>query len=90
MNLAIFRTINPANLMLAMVFTLLALSSGGAFAQSAEDAYRLGSGDELKITVYNQPDLSGNFVVAGEGTISMPLIGDIAALDLTKIFPISS
>ena len=47
--------------------------------QNAVDAYRLGAGDELRITVFNQQDLSGTFVIGGDGTISMPLIGQVKA-----------
>ena len=37
--------------------------------------YKLGSGDEIKVTVYGEPDLSGPFVVDGQGSISMSLVG---------------
>ncbi len=45
--------------------------------------YRLGSGDEIKVTVYGEPDLSGNFVVDGEGEIAMSLIGQAPIGNLT-------
>ncbi|MDP1665726.1 MAG: polysaccharide biosynthesis/export family protein [Methylobacter sp.] len=45
--------------------------------------YRLGSGDLLKITVFNQEDLSGEYTINGAGQISLPLIGDVNAKDLT-------
>jgi protein involved in polysaccharide export with SLBB domain len=41
--------------------------------------YRLGSGDRLRVTVFNEDDLSGEYQVTGSGSISMPLIGDIPA-----------
>jgi protein involved in polysaccharide export with SLBB domain len=47
------------------------------------DDYRLDSGDALKITVYNEPTLSGPFMVDGQGDISMPLIGEVTAKNLT-------
>ena len=37
----------------------------------------LGSGDELQITVLDQPDLGGTYTVDEAGTISMPLIGSV-------------
>lgn len=41
--------------------------------------YRTGAGDKLRITVFGHEDLSGEFQVDGSGTISLPLIGDVAA-----------
>jgi polysaccharide export outer membrane protein len=47
-------------------------------ASSAEEAnYILGSGDVLKITVYNNPDLSLETRVTEAGLISFPLVGEI-------------
>lgn len=45
--------------------------------------YRLDSGDQLRITVFGEPELSGNFIVDGQGVISMSLIGEVTAKDLT-------
>ena len=45
--------------------------------------YKLGGGDELRVTVFGEPELSGEYVLDGTGTISLPLIGQISALDLT-------
>jgi len=45
--------------------------------------YKLTSGDKIKISVFNQPDLSGEFQLDGEGQISMPLIGRVGAAGLT-------
>lgn len=46
-------------------------------------AYTLGNGDQLRITVFGQPDLSGQFEVDGAGAISLPLIGQMHAEGLT-------
>ncbi|MFI3189968.1 polysaccharide biosynthesis protein [Crenothrix sp. D3] len=48
-----------------------------------EIAYHLGSGDKLKITVFNQEDMNGEYTVDGAGNVSLPLIGTIAAKNLT-------
>ncbi len=45
--------------------------------------YKLGSGDEIKVTVFGEPDLSGPFVVDGQGTISMSLIGQVEVANLS-------
>ncbi len=46
-------------------------------------AYRLDSGDKLRINVFGQQDLSNTFAVDGRGHIAMPLIGDVPAQGLT-------
>jgi protein involved in polysaccharide export with SLBB domain len=46
-------------------------------------AYHLGSGDKVRIIVYSEPTLSGEYSVSGSGTISFPLIGDVPASDRT-------
>lgn len=48
-----------------------------------EDNYRIGPMDTLGITVFQVPDLSGDREVDLAGRISMPLIGDVRAIDLT-------
>lgn len=50
---------------------------------SLAPAYRLGSGDQLRIIVFGEENLSGEFYVDGAGTVSMPLIGQIDAAGKT-------
>ncbi len=38
--------------------------------------YQLGPGDRLRINVFGEPDLTGEFVVSANGMVSYPLIGD--------------
>jgi protein involved in polysaccharide export with SLBB domain len=45
--------------------------------------YKLGAGDEVKVTVFDEAGLSNTFVVDGQGTISMSLIGQIEVVNLT-------
>jgi polysaccharide export outer membrane protein len=45
--------------------------------------YKLGSGDEIKVTVYDEQALSGSFVVDGQGMISMSLVGSVPVANLT-------
>lgn len=44
---------------------------------SADNDYRMGTGDVLRITVYGQPDLTTEARVGESGNISFPLIGDV-------------
>lgn len=43
------------------------------------EAYRLGTGDKLRVTVYGEPDLSGEFEVDSSGDVRLPLIGQVHA-----------
>jgi polysaccharide export outer membrane protein len=45
--------------------------------------YRLGSGDKLRVIVFGEQDLSGEFDVTGAGKVSLPLIGQVQASGLT-------
>lgn len=47
------------------------------------DSYRLGSGDRVRITVFGQPELTGEYAIDGGGQMSYPLIGQIRAGGLT-------
>jgi polysaccharide export outer membrane protein len=57
--------------------------ASSASASGEQAGYRVDSGDKVKITVYNEPTLTGTFVVDGQGVISMPLIGDVVVKKLT-------
>jgi protein involved in polysaccharide export with SLBB domain len=55
---------------------------GATNISSSATSYRLGSGDELKITVFGEPDLSGLYVVDGEGQLTLPLVGQVEVATL--------
>lgn len=47
-------------------------------------AYKIGPFDRVSVTVFKEPDLSfQNLPVDGDGTISLPLIGQVVATDKT-------
>jgi polysaccharide export outer membrane protein len=52
-------------------------------AMVLEDDYKIAPLDTLKVTVFQVPDLSGDFDVDLTGHISLPLIGSVKAVDLT-------
>lgn len=72
-----------------MLVTMAGCSSNKAvLAPAAADAavlaeYKIGVGDALAINVWRNPELSLSVPVRPDGKISMPLIGDILAADLT-------
>jgi polysaccharide export outer membrane protein len=43
------------------------------------NTYRLGSGDQIRVIVYGEDDLGGQFTVDGNGFVSLPLIGQVKA-----------
>ncbi len=45
--------------------------------------YVLDTGDRLRVFVYGQPNLSRAYTVSQDGTVSVPLIGDVNARGLT-------
>jgi polysaccharide export outer membrane protein len=46
--------------------------------------YVLGPGDKLKLTVFGEADLSGDFVIDGAGFIRLPLVGEVRAAGYTS------
>lgn len=66
---------------------VLVLLLAGAAPSAAQEAYVLGSGDRVKITVFGEPELSGEFQIDGQGEVSLPLIGAVRAIgDTTRSF----
>ena len=56
---------------------------GGAPPNSGISGYRLGPHDQLQVTVFRQPDMSGEFTIDGEGFLALPLVGEFKAGGLT-------
>lgn len=50
--------------------------------QAASD-YQLGSGDRLRITVFGEDRMTGEYAVSGIGEVSFPLIGNVPAAGRT-------
>ena len=61
----------------------LALNLAHAQQPSVKEVYKLGSGDKLIISVFNQEELTGEYTINGSGHISMPFIGSIVAKGLS-------
>jgi len=45
--------------------------------------YVLGAGDKLKLTVFDETDLSGDYAIDGSGYVRLPLIGQVRAAGYT-------
>jgi polysaccharide export outer membrane protein len=50
---------------------------------TAEAPYRLGAGDEVRVTVYGLDAATNNYVVGDGGTIAVPLVGPVVATGKT-------
>ncbi len=63
---------------------VVVLSDQSTSAQSVSSAPVLGPGDEVEVTVYGAPDLSGRTRVGTNGNISMPLVGYVHVAGLSS------
>jgi len=45
--------------------------------------YKLGSGDKIRLIIFGEPDLSGEFTISGDGVVALPLIREVKATGLT-------
>jgi len=72
---------------IAGLFVLAGCGGGGeetpappppALSETGEPiGYVLGTGDHVRVTVFGEPDLSGEFQIDATGKISLPLAGDV-------------
>jgi polysaccharide export outer membrane protein len=81
---------NMQAILSVLLLTILAGCSSNKSLQIPESAdsavlaeYKIGVGDALSINVWRNPELSLNVPVRPDGKVSMPLIGDVPAADLT-------
>lgn len=56
-----------------------------ATAAAAIATPRFQGGEKIKITVYNEPSLSGDYDIDPNGVISLPLAGTVRAVGLTQV-----
>lgn len=73
---------------LATLACFLLLAGSPAAAQTASppasaEGYRLGAGDKVRVTIFGEPSLTGEFEVSATGALAFPLIGGVKAQGLT-------
>jgi len=56
---------------------------GEASAPDLGQLYMLDRNDVVQVTVFNQEDLTGEYMIGPDGDVSLPLIGDVKAAGLT-------
>lgn len=70
----------------ALIFTALPLAACGdnaplASAEAAPPLYKLGIGDKIRVTVFGEEELTGEYAIGPDGTLALPLIGNLPASD---------
>ena len=66
-----------------LLIGFLCVLGGSAIASAAEEEYRIGADDVLRIIVWDNKDLEQTVIVRPDGKISFPLAGELQAQDLT-------
>jgi len=49
----------------------------------SDGPYVLGPGDRVRVKVYSDPDMSGEYEINSGGSVALPLVGDVKAAGLT-------
>lgn len=65
-------------LQLLFALALGCLLCGSAANAAAALAYKLGPGDKVHVTVFDEQDLSGDYDVSDQGALALPLIGQVS------------
>lgn len=66
--------------------TLAGCAAGGdlpPLPPTYPDAYGLGTGDTVRVMVFDQKQLTGDYIVGASGMIDIPLLGPVRARSLT-------
>ncbi len=71
------------NLLFMAILTGCAGGAGTYKIAPVENAYTLGIGDKVHVTVYDQQNLTGDYMIEQNGKISFPLIKEIDAAGYT-------
>jgi protein involved in polysaccharide export with SLBB domain len=78
----------PANMPTAPQYPQVATASAYAYYQQGSGRagydYVLGAGDKLRLTVFGETDLSGEFTIDGSGYARLPLVGQVRAAGYTS------
>ncbi len=76
----------PRRLVLPLAILVLLASSLPALSEEkapppapVKGFYKVGAGDILRVVVWKNPDLSGEYLVRPDGIITLPLVGDVLA-----------
>jgi len=73
------------SLFLSLPYSSSAKESKSKPSSKTNSSYKIGAGDVLKIQVWREPRLSGEFVVRPDGKITFPLVNDVTAQGKTPL-----
>ena len=84
----LFRCIAAAGLVAMVAGCVDSRPMGGSVeailaAREAAQTYRLSAGDKVHVAVFNEDNLSGDFVIGPDGRVALPLAGPVQAAGLT-------
>lgn len=82
------RTLAISRIAAALLVLLCGAASAQTVTRTQQDppnAYAIGLGDVLEISVWKNPDLSVTVPVRPDGRISVPLLGDVQAAGMTPL-----
>jgi polysaccharide export outer membrane protein len=82
------RTLAISRIAAALLVLLCGAASAQTATRTAQDppnAYQIGLGDVLEVSVWKNPELSVTVPVRPDGRISVPLLGDVQAAGLTPL-----
>ena len=71
-------------LLLLVVAVLLPLAHPARGAAQAADSAFLRPGDLVRLAVFRQPELSGDFPVSAEGTLQHPLLSEVRVVGVSR------
>lgn len=69
-----------ASIIVLFVFLPTAFASAQQDSERSEPAYTVQPGDKLHISVWNEPDLQKELLVAPDGGIAFPLVGEMTVI----------
>lgn len=88
-----FKTMSGFLRTIFMLLAALAVAAcaGGAMPSVAQSAaladpdaeYRLSAGDKVRVIVFGEETLTGDYVITSGGNLTFPLVGNLAATDKT-------
>lgn len=73
----------PLTWMAAVSAKPMPLPQSVAVTSLQDDPYIIGAGDQLDLKLYDVPDLSSKLDVLNDGTVSLPLVGNVRVQGLT-------
>jgi polysaccharide export outer membrane protein len=62
-----------------IVIAVIAMTLSVAPPTMADSQYSLGSGDKVRVTVFGETDLTGEYEIDGSGVVAFPLVGEVLA-----------